>query len=329
MELFRIEIPKHIRQIQLSARQRPQYFEWNGLSIKGKGTKVPVRFFKKGEQRSNIVIIEHLKDEYSIGAFNKAGKLITIIRDSTALPKSVFILKYRLCDKDNNPILCNPMKVNKPKIYLIKGQDIYSGNLREHVRGTIMDAIKNYYRKFVENSPVIDRYPVRIDCEIHDTINNPYDRRSKNSQIGQRWDVDNYAYPYLKAFPDIMVEMGKLKDDDRMHLTIPPSAIFVPIDNHEDRKLVFIISEDKRELINNNELYKNYHKTNNEVYHKDSYESEDTELVKDDEPFEDYGIIVENNAEQKEKVEKVKEILNWKESSALEVGLNKNKNEEI
>lgn len=309
MEIYRVEIPQHIRKVQLSAKQRPKYFEWNGDSIKGKNLKVPVKFFNKDQERQHNVLIEHLKNKYFIGIVDK-GKLTKLTRDPNLLPNRVSMMQtkiiYRLyLEVDDTifiPVLTNPKTVNTPRNYLIKGQDIYNGYLREHMRGTVMDAIKECYKPYIENLPVINSYPVRIECEIHDTIKNYYDKTKEG--VGQRWDIDNYAYCYLKAFPDIMVKLGKLKDDDRMHLTQPPSAIFCPIEKHSERKLVFIISKDERDVITNNEAYKSYH--------KDSYESEDTLLVKDDEPFNDFGVILDVSKEQSNKMAEVQKIFQLK-----------------
>jgi hypothetical protein len=321
MEIYRVEIPQHVRKIQLSAKQRPKYFDWDGFSIKGK-VKVPVRFHQKSIARTKETTIEQLKDNYYI-VFFADNKPTFATRETTYLPNVVQLMqtkvKYRLCIKSDNeyiPILSNTKTVNTPKMYLIKGQDIYSGNLREHMRGTVMDAIKECYKPYLVSLPVIDKYPIRIDCEIHDTIKNIYDRSIKEENLGQKWDIDNYAFPYVKAFPDLMQKLGKLRNDDRLHVT-QLSSSFVPIDNHKNRKLVFIISTDERDIIKNNETY--------QKYHRDSYESEDTLLVKDEEPFGDLSVYVKETNEQKEKIN---EILNWKQSAALEVGLNKNKENE-
>lgn len=262
-ELCRVEIPQHIRKIQLSASQRAIYFEWNGVCIKAKRTNIPQKFFLKGVKRDKFPKIEYLKDDYTLGMF-KDNKLVGTIRDSSLLPNIANLLeskiKYRLCLKNGEPILANLKTVNTPRMYVIKGQDIYSGNLREHMRGTVMDAIKTCYTPFVKNIPVICEYPVCIACEIHDTIKNYYDNSKSNIELGQAWDIDNYAYPYMKAFPDLLQALGKIKNDDRLHLTQPPVPIFCPIENHSLRKLVFIIYKDDRDIIKNNKIYQDFHK---------------------------------------------------------------------
>lgn len=262
-----------MRKVKLSDKQKITYFEWNGTTIKGKGREIPISWYKDKQtayncRKNKITKIEDLNQKiYHFGTLDKKGK-IDAIRVITPIDSK----KWILCNRKNDwsiPIICNEKKAGTPRFYLIKGQDIYSGNLREHMKGNIMNKIKESYLPFIKDIlPIID-YPVKIECELHDTIKNFYDR-SKN--LGQRWDVDNYAYPYMKAFPDLLVEKRILFDDDRLHLTQPPNPIFYPIDNHEDRKLVFIISKDEREIIKNNEIYKTYHKN------KETFETEDKDL---------------------------------------------------
>lgn len=265
MELIRVEIPQHIRKVQLSAKQRPVYFEWNGLCIKGKKAKIHRRWLQ--DQSSHVVDIkiEDLKDKFFIGVYHN-NKIVSVTRDTSDLPTPAALLrtkdKYRLVIQNDEqgytPMLCNSKVVDTPRMKLIKGQDFYNSTIKEHQRGTIMNAIKECYKPYLVNLPVIQDYPVRMVCEVHDTIRNVYDLHQQTG-TGKPWDVDNYAYPYLKAFPDLMQALGKIRNDDRLNVTQPPSAIFCPIEHHRDRKLVFIISKDERELIANNETYRNYH----------------------------------------------------------------------
>lgn len=271
MEILRVEIPQHIRKVQFSAKQRPVYFEWNGVSIKGKRVKIHKRYFKDKQHTREIIKIEDLQDRFFIGRYRN-NKLEGVSRDSAELPSVNELIrtkdKYRLTILTKEmgaaeiylPVICNPKVVNTPKMMLIKGQDFYSQKVREHQRALIMGAIKECYKPHLLNLPVINEYPVRIECEIHDTIRNVYD---KKEGLGLPWDLDNYAYPYMKAFPDIMQALGKLRNDDRLHVTAPPAPMFVPIENHDNRKLVFIISKDERDVIVNNEIYKEFHSSAN------------------------------------------------------------------
>jgi hypothetical protein len=290
MEPIIVEIPQHIRKVQFSAKQRPVYFEWNGLSIKGKRAKLHVKYFKDKNDIQKDVKIEHLKDHFYIGRFEN-NKLKYVTRKSEELPSASDLLrtkhKYRLVTYNEDSmsgskydlLLCNPNVVNTPKFHLIRGQDFYNSKIREHSRGAIMDAIKECFTPYLVNLPVISEYPVKIECQIHDTIKNVYDGAKEG--LGLPWDIDNYAYPYMKAFPDLMQKLGKIKNDDRLHLTSPPSPIFVPIENHNERKLVFIITKDDRDVINNNKIYQDFHSPglNSELFcltiKKEQFKNED------------------------------------------------------
>lgn len=287
MQPIIVEIPQYVRKVQMSKSQLNIYFEWNGVEIKAKKHKILQRYLKKDITPTLTSIqykIEHFKDNYVIGTYLKSkNKFISFTRDTSELPDTIQSKnKYILCELNEDnipvPVIANHTKAGKPRMYLIKGQDIYSGNLREHMRGFVMDKIKECYLPYIKHIKPIENYPVKIKCEVHDTIKNNYSK--DKDEFGGRWDIDNLVYPYLKAFPDLLVREGILKDDDRLHLPSSIHAEFVPIDNHEERKLVFIIESDEREVLKNNKLFYKYHV-------KESYESEDTELVKEEneEPF--------------------------------------------
>lgn len=299
MEIIaRVEIPQYIRKVKMSNSQRKVYFEWDGTTIKAKGIKIPRKFFKDKNNYPTNIEIEDLHSNFCITIINDKGKIVDYIKENKRLPRNLINnkYKYRLYSKESDeytPVIANIKKVGTPRMYLINGQDIYNGFLQEHAKGFVMDKIKECYLPHISSLPIITDYPVLISCEVHDTISNYYGANKLDS-VGQRWDVDNLVYPYLKAFPDLLVKEGKMKDDDRLHMPGSIGAIFIPIDEHENRKLVFIISKVDRPEIIQNEIYKKYH--------KESYESEDTLLIKD-EIFD----ITENSTQ-----EEIKELLNKK-----------------
>ena len=194
-------------------------------------------------------------------------------------------------------------------MYLIKGQDIYSGNLREHMRGFVMDKIKECYKPYIKDLQPITNYPVKISCQVYDTIKNFYDK--DKSELGGRWDMDNLMYPYLKAFPDLLTKEGILVDDDRLHLPSTIGATLIPIDNHEDRKLVFIIEKDDREELTR---IKEYHKN------KETYETEDKDLIMDN-PFEKLPNSITFTREMS--LEQIKEEYPDLDTEALKIYLKK------
>lgn len=269
----------------MSEHQKAKHFEWDGKTIKAKGVKIYKKFWK--DTKFDFIttdIIEDMKEDYVLGLY-KNKKVVGYTRDSKEAIKQL-VGKWILCQKVGSaivPIVANSKSVGTPRWYLIKGQDIYSGNLREHMRGFIMDKIKECYKPYVKNIPVIESYPIKITCKLYDTIKNPYHK--VRAEVGQQWDIDNYMFPYNKAFPDLLVALGKIKNDDRLHLPSSIGVEFVPIENHEDRKLVYVISKDERPEIKDNKVYQAYFaiKRITESDIDGSYETEDLDLIKDNE----------------------------------------------
>lgn len=280
MNPIRLEVPRFIRIVKMSEKQKAQYFEWNGAYIKGENKTLPVKFYKSKSNIKDKPIIEDLKFNYSIGLLVK-GEIKSIYLSTEETPKESSKGKLVLCEMKENkyiPIIRNPKKVGQPRNYLIRGQDIYNGYLDPFSRGKVMEAIKKCYFNVVNSMPIVTEYPIKIEVEFHHPVHNPYDNKGSDG-IGQQWDIDNFVYPYMKAFPDLLVQLGKIKNDDRLHITQPPHVKFFPVNTKEEMKFVFIISKDDRKELNENEIFKSYHKN------KETFETEDSDLCKDDEPF--------------------------------------------
>jgi hypothetical protein len=276
MELFRVTIPQYIREVKLSNKQRPIYWEWNGMNIKAGNKYILQRYLKRGvgsvtAQASDVKDLYTFMDLYNGGLYYHYAHYVSQVKKPVhpnIYAKNSKRILYDLYDL--KPVIANINQAGKPRIIQIKGQDIYSGNIREFTRGAIMEAIKNSYIPCLKDISPVSKYPIKIAMELHDTIDNVYGNKN------QRWDVDNRAYPYCKAFPDVLTDLGIIEDDDRLHITQPPVPIFCPIDNHEDRKLVFIIEHDTRDIISNLSIasshlltgkvpYKSFTKQNNEI----------------------------------------------------------------
>lgn len=289
MEPIRIVIPKYLREVKLSDSQRAIYWEWDGREIKAKNKGLLMKFV--GNKTAFILANKkghpsHLKKEYFIGATYNNEVVARIYKDvhvvEPELIKDALIngilkrkltkrqvesVKFYLYESLGNgacaPIIDNELKVGTPRFVKIKGQDIYSGVVREFTRGEIMRQIKDSFRDAIKAIPVITSYPIRITMELHTPVKNVFDRSSDS--IGQRWDIDNHCFPYVKAFPDVLMEEGKIVDDDRLHITEPPHGVFCPCDTEEDRKLVFVIQTDDRELIKNSPIWNKTNTMSTEV----------------------------------------------------------------
>lgn len=287
--ILKITIPEYPREIQLAKEIRPKYYYWDGITIRAKGKKLLQKFINKKYKNDIImnndnVIPIWLKDEYKIVGF-KGNKVYSCINvggytgehrinklTSKQMEKET---KYILCEEDSNngdidlvydkysKVIANSTKAGKPRIQIIKGQDMYSGVLNEFARAKIVNYLKEFYysNKFDTMTDyfrdgIIERlsssYPLYIEMEIVDTIKNYYDKTKEGD--GQRWDVGNRAYPYIKTFVDFLVNgmpdsnfTGFIEDDDRLHVS-GEGYYFTPCDTHENRALIFNIYADKRNI---------------------------------------------------------------------------------
>lgn len=161
--------------------------------------------------------------------------------------------KEYLCDLTTGErVVANPRAAGTPRYVTINGQKIYNGEISMHIRNKVLGEIKDSFAPFINNLAVIDKdaFPLVIQMELHDTI-----REDSSKAL---WDVDNRAWPYIKAFQDCLTgnkdKKGKMRnkqvipDDNVLFITQPPVPKFIPVEDESNRKLVFIITSetDKR-----------------------------------------------------------------------------------
>lgn len=158
---------------------------------------------------------------------------------STPIPKKyqdssfVFDRKGRLCTEDMTPIIRNSRSVNTPRFKTINGQEFYAGLAKPVIRVKIVNAIKDSFRPYVQPLPKLKQFPVQFFCEYHDVPGKA------------DWDLDN-KWIYLKVFQDLLVNEGKMPDDNIKYVSRAASMEYVPVESEEDRKLVFYICSDAR-----------------------------------------------------------------------------------
>jgi len=152
-------------------------------------------------------------------------------------------------------VVANPRAQGTPRLITINGQKIYNGEASKHIRNKVLSAIKDSFAPYINKMDSIDleHFPLKLELEVHDIIREP----SSNSL----WDVDNRAWPYVKAFQDCLTgnkdKKGKkrckqiIPDDNVLWITQPPVPKFVPVDKEEDRKLVFKITRDTDKRVRN------------------------------------------------------------------------------
>lgn len=200
--LFTIEIPDYIRQIKLSEARRAKYYH------PGKG-KLPKKYMEK--------------DKFEFRKWKNG---------------SVCLVEIATGER----VISNPRSAGTPRFLQINNQYIYSGNAHHSVRAKLVEKLKESYTEYkaVRHMPKIEKFPLIIECELHDLI---FDPMIKN----QLWDVDNRFYPYAKTWLDYLQEHAIIPDDNCLYVTGPPAVIFYPIKDTERRKIVFHFYHDKRE----------------------------------------------------------------------------------
>jgi hypothetical protein len=212
-----IEIPQYIREVNISKARRIRYYEY--------GKKPP-----KAKK-----YLDRTKYDYRLYPMLHNKKFLTNL-------------------ETGERVVANPKSAGTPKNVTINGQKIYNQEIGKHQRGKLLSAIKENLKPYVEQLQPITKFPICIFCEIHDTI-----RESSSHNL---WDCDNRSYPYIKAFQDCLTgDRGKSKqlipDDNILFITQPPVPKFIPVSSSEERKLVFIITEEKDPRILKNKEYQN------------------------------------------------------------------------
>lgn len=254
-----VEIPKYERLIKLSNSVRAKYI------IKGETPLLlkycdPVEYKKSGKKK--------LKKEYSWGQFKvtKKGKPVT---------------QEMLVGPDGARIISNENVAGKPKFETISANKLHRLTMPDYVRSNIINTLKKQFVPYVEKLDPITTFPIIIELEIQDTFEDELMIGHKKASK-QPWDVGNRAMFYNKVFEDVLTgcidnvptgayreRKGKrveetirrpttkviIPDDHRRYVTGSPGALFTPINNTEDRKLIYRIYHDQRECIKNNPNY--------------------------------------------------------------------------
>lgn len=221
--LVELMIPLYIRQYVKSKNVRAKYYK--------KGDNIPNKFSKDSQMFA-----------WKSFSITENGKKVT----------GEFLVEKA----SEKRIIANPHLVGTEKKININGQGIYNGNIQQHDRNNMIGQIKDSFRKEILTLKPIERFPIRIDIYLFDTI---IDEIFSN---GQDWDLDNRFFPYGKAFADELKKQHIIPDDNRYYITEPPHAIFVPVPDIEDRKFIIRIFKDNRDCIINDYLYIKHHGNN-------------------------------------------------------------------
>jgi len=218
-KLITIEIPKYIRKVKLSNSRNKKYYE------KGKKEPIAKKYADPSKYKWQVI----------------KGKTLLVDIEK------------------NEVVIANPKAAGTPKFVTINGQKIYNGEVSSHVRNKVLTEIKNQFKEYINKLDPIDlsKFPIKINMEIHDTI--------KEVSSKSLWDIDNRAWPYIKAFQDCLTgnsdKQGNerckkiIPDDNIIFVTQAPVPKFIPVENDEDRKLIFTIeSETDKRILDNKEF---------------------------------------------------------------------------
>jgi hypothetical protein len=219
-EIARIEMPEYLRRVKLSNKRKAVYYEQGKKTVKAKRLLDRSRFNYRG---------------------HKVGSRVAMLLTDL---------------KTGERVVANPRSQGTPKMFTINGQGIYDQTLQKQVRNKVMQVIKIWFAPFINQLPYVN-VPIRIYAELHDTI---------LTDKGAKWDLDNRFYMYQKAFQDCLtgnrdregIAANKVivDDDNVLYITQPPCPLFIPVATEEERKLVFILCEEKDSRIIENEEYK-------------------------------------------------------------------------
>lgn len=205
-----IIIPKYIREVKLSEHRLKKYYEL--------GKKHPKAAMYKDKKKYDWRVVK---------PYPKTRKFLVNLTT-------------------NERVIANPKAQGTPRILTINGQKIYNGEISKHIRNKVLSEIKATFTPYVEQLNVITKYPIGIQCEIHDTIREPHSK--------SLWDLDNRSWPYIKAFQDCLTgnkdKNGNLRnkriieDDSVLFIVKSPQVTFIPVDTQDERKIVFIITDE-------------------------------------------------------------------------------------
>jgi hypothetical protein len=141
--------------------------------------------------------------------------------------------------------------VNKTKTKKVKvnAQSIYSG-MNHFTRGKIVGQLHEHLKDYIPlNLDLSEMFPITISMEIHIPPNYEAVKWIKGKLSWKppaedhkpSWDADN-QWLWIKCFQDSLKELDIIPEDNVMYIPDTGRIRFVPVNDIEKRKLVFIIS---------------------------------------------------------------------------------------
>ena len=133
-------------------------------------------------------------------------------------------------------IIKNAKVAGKPRYINIRGNILYAG-MHERIRMKMIAAIKDNFRPHVRklNRIPLWQFPIQIDAMLY----------AKPEETN--WDLDN-LWIYIKCFQDLLIEYQIIPDDSVKYITKAPGFELFPVQKLEQRKMVFQINQDMRNI---------------------------------------------------------------------------------
>lgn len=132
-------------------------------------------------------------------------------------------------------VIKNAKSVDKPRF-----QPLSYNKVGTRQKVTVLKLLKEYMIEYLPKKPF--KTPVMIECDVYDM------------PLPLTKDLDN-MHIYYKAFLDLLTEQKLLEDDSKVFVTQAGGFTFYPVPSLSDRKLVFRITEDEREIITTHNMY--------------------------------------------------------------------------
>lgn len=140
------------------------------------------------------------------------------------------------------------------KYIKINGQKLFTG-MNYHLRALVVRRMHTYISQYIP--PVLELdgiLPMKVKLYVYTTINHGDVRMYKGKLSWKapkkdyvpKWDIDN-LWIWIKCFQDTLVDMGMIDDDNIKFIPNSGEIEFIPVDDFEDRKLIFELSKYKKD----------------------------------------------------------------------------------
>jgi len=131
--------------------------------------------------------------------------------------------EIRLADRETEEfIIRNPKVAGTARWITINGQKIYNAEYSPFTRQKIMKHIHDWMLLSLQALTPITTFPLYIECEVHDY-------KTDDIVVLSNWDIFNRAYPFCKAFEDVLQELRIIPDDTIDYVICPSHPIFIEI----------------------------------------------------------------------------------------------------